>query len=215
MTNWIVASYWFFDTCGNTMVITENRPDYYTFDDYPPKVMSMDYYREHAKTNRSFTSSARFYPTSESRCARCLEGWKVETAHDYDRNYRDDPPMHKECAKLAGIDASTEWFTELLDQAIGYTKLIAIPNGYSSRFNRPWFLVHTPFGPIKIGWRKRVISIHWDKAEGLADRDGDQLFADEQVTKGRHMVHAWGREKAIEYLRKLMPHILDQLDAST
>lgn len=212
MNDWIVASYWVFDTCGNTMVITEGRPDYHTFKDYPPRVMDMAYYKANAKEDRGFTSTFGFFPRSDERCNRCLEGWDVGSAHDYERYRRDDPQMHKECAKLQAIEQETEWFTELLDQAIHYTKLSAIPNGYSSRYNRPWFLVHTPYGPIKIGWRKRVISIHWDKAEGLADKDGNKLFADEGTTKGEQMIHAWGKDKAIEYLRKLMPHALDQME---
>lgn len=212
MNHWIVASYWSFDSCGNAMVITEGRPDYHTFKAYPPRVFDMDYYRANAKEDRGFTSTFGFFPTSEEKCERCMEGWDVETAHDYDRYSREDPPYHKQCAKLQALDTSTEWFTELLDQAIHYTKLVAIPNGYSSSYNRPWFLVHTPYGPIKIGWRKRVISIHWDKAEGLADKDGNKLFVDEGTTKGEKMVHAWGKEKAIEYLKALMPHALDQLE---
>lgn len=79
-----------------------------------------------------------------------------------------------------------------------------IPNGYCPRWcckHLPWFVVTTKIGRIKIGRRKRVISIEWDKASGI---DGDVLFASENVTKGPQLVHAWGAEKAREYIAALM-----------
>jgi hypothetical protein len=79
-----------------------------------------------------------------------------------------------------------------------------LPNGYCSRGccrHRPWFLVTTPIGRIKIGWRKRVISITWDDT----DRPyADQLFPNEDVTKFNKTIHAWGLEKAKEYLKVLL-----------
>ena len=79
-----------------------------------------------------------------------------------------------------------------------------IPNGYCSRGccrHRPWFLITTPIGRIKIGWRKRVISITWDET----NRPGaEQLFPSEDVTKFDKTVHAWGVEKAKEYVGVLL-----------
>jgi hypothetical protein len=76
-----------------------------------------------------------------------------------------------------------------------------IPNGYCSQpccCNKPWFIITTPIGHIQIGWRKRVINIDWTRT--LQKKIGIDLFPKEDVTKGEHYIHAWGYEKAKEYL---------------
>lgn len=76
-----------------------------------------------------------------------------------------------------------------------------IPNGYCSRaccINYPWFVVTTKIGHVKIGWRKRVIEIDWSKT--VVKPSAEQLFPNENVTKMGHSIHAWGYEKAKEYL---------------
>jgi len=81
-----------------------------------------------------------------------------------------------------------------------------IPNGYnstSSYYSRfPWFMVTTEKGRIKIGWRKRVIEIDW--SESIIPDEAEDLFAFEDVTKGEKYIHAWGYEKAKEYIDKLL-----------
>lgn len=83
-----------------------------------------------------------------------------------------------------------------------------LPNGYCDQpccANIPWFMFHTIDGDIKIGWRKRVISIEWQK--NFKDFDFEALFGDEDVTKWQQGkvrgIHAWGSEKAYEYLSKV------------
>lgn len=76
-----------------------------------------------------------------------------------------------------------------------------IPNRYSSGYANPWYKVTTSKGVIIIGWRKRVINIDWSESE--IEHDGNILFASEDVTKDKHMIHAWGYEKAHQYLHKL------------
>lgn len=58
----------------------------------------------------------------------------------------------------------------------------------------PWWLVMTEAGPIVIGWRKRVISIHWEDTEVRA------VVTKDDVTKGQTMVHAWSYANAVKYL---------------
>jgi hypothetical protein len=67
--------------------------------------------------------------------------------------------------------------------------------------HRPWFLFHTPLGGIKIGWRKRVISVEFQ--DNFRKFRLQKLFADEDVTKGDNHIHAWGYEKLYEYLKKV------------
>lgn len=80
-----------------------------------------------------------------------------------------------------------------------------IPNGYSSGYynaNRPWLKVATYKGTIIIGWRRRVISIDWSNSN--IKEAANDLFPAEDVTKDNRLIHAWGYDKAKEYLAKLM-----------
>jgi hypothetical protein len=82
---------------------------------------------------------------------------------------------------------------------------IEIPNGYCNQpccINKPWLKVATARGYIIIGWRKRVIEISWD--ESFIKETASDLFPDEDVTKSGKLIHAWGYEKAKEYLAKLL-----------
>lgn len=80
-----------------------------------------------------------------------------------------------------------------------------IPNEYCNRYcckHLPWFIVTTTRGPITIGWRKRVLQIDW--CESDIDSAAEKLFPDEDVTKGIHYIHAWGLEKAAEYIQTIL-----------
>ena len=77
-------------------------------------------------------------------------------------------------------------------------------NQYSSHpvyYTSPWLEVITSKGPITIGWRKRVISIDWSKSD--IKKTAEEMFPDETSTKYDNLIHAWGYDKAIEYLTKL------------
>jgi hypothetical protein len=80
-----------------------------------------------------------------------------------------------------------------------------IANGYCSRWcclQKPWFVVTTSRGRIKIGWRKRVLQIEWDGS--TIKETADDLFPDEDVTKEGRLIHAWGYEKARKYIGVLL-----------
>lgn len=80
----------------------------------------------------------------------------------------------------------------------------AIPNGYcgpSCFPDRPWFIVTTRAGRIKIGWRKRVIAIDW--SDSTITATAEELFPCENVTKDGRLIHAWGYDKAREYVASL------------
>lgn len=62
--------------------------------------------------------------------------------------------------------------------------------------------VTTPKGIIVVGWRKSVIEIDWTKSDIY--QDADELFPQEDVTKDTRMIHAWGYEKATEYIGVLL-----------
>ena len=80
-----------------------------------------------------------------------------------------------------------------------------IPNGYCDCYlckYMPWFKITTDKGRIKIGWRKRVINIDWSESNIM--ETAEELFSDEETTKYDKHIHAWGYEKAGEYINKLL-----------
>lgn len=78
--------------------------------------------------------------------------------------------------------------------------IVEIANCYGGGFSDPWVLLKTEFGVIRMGWRKRVIAIHWELCEPLVS--GEQVTEDD-VTKGSGNIHAWSYMKAAEYLASL------------
>lgn len=80
-----------------------------------------------------------------------------------------------------------------------------IPNGYCGDAcceHEPWFEVTTTVGVIRIGWRKRVLNIDWSQSDVTVM--ADVLFPSEDVTKFDRTIHAWGYEKATEYIATIL-----------
>jgi hypothetical protein len=87
-----------------------------------------------------------------------------------------------------------------------------LPNGYCGDLccpQRPWMLAETKYGLIKIGWRKRVISIEWPKELNI--HGNDTLPKDEQksdtscgTTSWENGVHAWGWGNAVNQMTNLV-----------
>lgn len=79
------------------------------------------------------------------------------------------------------------------------------PEAYTElRRENPWWLIKTKHGLIKIGWRKRVISIDWSDTHYRAELTGEGVWPDtitsDEVTRSETIVHAWSYYKALEYL---------------
>lgn len=80
-----------------------------------------------------------------------------------------------------------------------------LPNGYWPRTleyrvmreSSPWWLVETPHGIIKIGYRKRVMHIEWPRTKARI------VVTTDDVTKDQTCVHAYTKQKAVEYLTTL------------
>jgi hypothetical protein len=66
--------------------------------------------------------------------------------------------------------------------------------------NNPWWIITTCHGKIKIGWRKRVISIDWSDCKKKVDH---KLITVDEVTCYDGLIHAWSYGKAVEYLNQL------------
>lgn len=72
-----------------------------------------------------------------------------------------------------------------------------VPNEYGSRSYRgKWYKVTTDMGILRIGWRKRVIEVVFPDWVQVGT-----LFAKEDTTKDKSLIHAWGYDKLVEYLK--------------
>jgi hypothetical protein len=112
------------------------------------------------------------------------------------------------------------------DAGLGPIFMEPIQNGYHRAgdphaLGNPWYSVATAIGYIQIGWRKRVINIDWARTtlksliedkyhEGPRLPGGEELFPAEHKsgcpTTGDTFIHAYGYEKATEYLKVMLEH---------
>ena len=150
-------------------------------------------------------------PKSNSICPCCGKQLTIYDVKDSYCVYEDGKYYHESCyQELQRCDEILEIIKNIVgcayeDDEYQYELL---PNGYCSGLccaHIPWFLVHTKYGDIIIGKRKRVISIEWQ--ENFKPFDMNELFASEDVTKwtenGKRGIHAWSKNKATVYLLKV------------
>lgn len=71
-------------------------------------------------------------------------------------------------------------------------------HGWSREIWYPWYLFETDVGLIKIGWRKRVISVDWESTGIKWTRP-----IDPDVTAGETFFHAYSYDKLYEYMKLL------------
>jgi len=116
---------------------------------------------------------------------------------------------HRSCDALRRAVRAEAAFREMFTRAgFAFVVLHHLPNGYCPcNLCAPWFKVETEVGTITIGWRKRVINVDWSETPHKG-KDLMSLFASEEVTKGGGFIHAWGIDKAVEYLAKMREALL-------
>lgn len=103
------------------------------------------------------------------------------------------------------IENTEKATAKLLECFPQYVSCEIIPNEYCGKaccIDRPWLMVTTKKGKVKIGWRKRVINI--DFTDSMILGTAQEIFPNEDVTKHKQIIHAWGYDKAKEYLEKLL-----------
>jgi len=109
---------------------------------------------------------------------------------------------HTQCWEISKCLKNREQFQRIFQEA-GFRSVYLrdIPNGYEGDniYTSPWFIAKTQLGDIQIGWRRHVINIDWSTTK----RDLSHLFEEAKVTKGPMMIHAWGEEMAINFLRRI------------
>ena len=159
------------------------------------------------------------YPNPEADWQKNIlkneKGWKGKR-EDVTFDYRVQPGdegffnrwsfFHHTCNRRYLDRQEEKSFRDVLTRA-GYdgVEMVPIPNGYCPCDKcAAWFLVATPQGLLQIGWRKRVINIDWS-GTGKALPN---LFKGEDVTNSDFYVHAWGFDKAVEYLGRLRQALL-------
>lgn len=114
-----------------------------------------------------------------------------------------DKLMSKDLKLLKMFEDEIEELKNLFGSEAIYTK--QIENKYSDLGSfkfRKWLEVTTRKGVIVIGWRKRVVNIDWSRSD--IKNTAHDLFPDEDVTKGDYYIHAWGINKAKEYIDVLL-----------
>ena len=211
MSEWVLIGLYYLDTCGNFSLMIEGSPRSMRRQFDIKDVMTTDELRATGCGRWSSTPGGGIPPINQN-CDRCGDGWNMRTIEDFHYRHREGSPYrHESCHKLAAIEGEQEFFKKVLERSeMPYTSMRAIPNNYSDDYPNPWFIVETKWGPLKIGWRRSVISIEWHGSQ--INHDGGVTFDDEEVTTGKTMVHAWGEDKAVEYLRILSKGNLDPAD---
>jgi hypothetical protein len=99
--------------------------------------------------------------------------------------------------------ADVEYYRALLLLAgIEYTSEHKLENGYTPGRGgvQPWLLAMTAWGPLTIGWRKRVIDIDWQTSKYPAILIEPP---EEYITHAPGFIHCYGYEQAIRALKAL------------
>lgn len=195
-----------------TTIDISNFPNVCTLDDF------------NALVSEYSASYSTYIPKEGTSCPCCGKKFTIDDLRNTVFNLTNGKISHDSCSKNYYHNKEIDKMsTNLIDLVYDENpKFDLLPNGYCSREcckHIPWFLFHTSDGDIKIGWRKRVISIEWQENFKPFDM---AIFNDEEVTKwcnnsyiykaveagtnptnGIRGIHAWGREKAYEYLEKV------------
>lgn len=157
----------------------------------------------------------------EKTCAICTYGWAPTglAMEDQHRWGLIDDFVHRSClVRHMGFVERAEISDAIYAARIRHHGLRVRENGYScDEWARPWYYAELIDFPVRldIGWRKRVISIEL-RPQGGTELEwwsaAQDVFADESSTKdfGADLVllHAWGYEKAKDYLKRLAAFVV-------
>lgn len=169
-----------------------------------PAMLMGDYVRRIGSDSHfSYSVGGRFLPDPEARCPVCTRGWSIENW--WDATFVEAQAFHKACRTYVREATNQEYFENAFTAA-GYNtrphNFHRIPNEYwtvTPEYGESWLRVEVPFGFIKVGWRKRVIELTW----GQATLETQPDFSKEETTQESRMIHAWGFNKLIEYLKAI------------
>lgn len=179
---------------------------------------------EPCETRQKHANEWKLLASIESGGLRDFFGVKILVKLNRDLNDQDSRVGYRAlrtieeglCMETARLDPKTEEFRikekaeiEKVFADAGFLAIYMepIPNEYFGdkdpwSLRSPWYTVTTTLGHFKVGWRKRVFVLNWERTTLKDKIDGNTFFSDD-VTKDKHMIHCWGYEKAVAYLTKM------------
>lgn len=201
-----------FDQFGQTMFLSEQEfsediPQY-----IKTKTIDMETFNLYCKR---WSGTFKHIPNEDDICLYCGKKWSINDITDFvtiEGKEHNLIGYHKDCLREHNNELQLIEFQDVFSKvyALHNLKFTSIQNEYCSCERcSSWFIVSTPHGDIKIGWRKRVINIEWlDNYNTFAEN-----FESEDVTKGGNLeglryIHAWSIDKAIEYLSRAKDSII-------
>lgn len=213
---YIIQGKWVMDSCGNFGVLVNKHNLKLS------PIVDMDELSKVLDHTFSWRLDVDL-PSEDFVCRLCNRKWTVDNADDFlitvqkvEEGKFTEVHAHKKCAILMRSCAELSMFRNTFSLAgFEFAFFKPIKNGYlinedgESLSATPWYTVGTLIGDITIGWRKRVIHIDWPELidESASNETtvnfAEEVFKDEDVTKGINMIHAWSYDKAAEYLRKV------------
>lgn len=131
---------------------------------------------------------------------------KILNAMRMDENTTSEKGKQEKTENLASLMALFEGFAHVIGS------FQEIPNGYSRPddawyVNRPWYKVHTLYGTLIVGWRKRVINLDWSGM--LTVPSGKKLFPEEkETTVGKDYIHIWTKEQGQKFVAKILEYAM-------
>jgi hypothetical protein len=155
-------------------------------------------YGKHPEGVRIMVALSREFTTEDQvNAMRCIHTLNKQLRRE---TVRLDPQTEKDVAFQRG-----KFEAAFMEAGFSVVYMEPAPNEYfgddAEALSSPWYVVTTPRGHIKVGWRKRVIVLDWERSEIQAS--AHQLFPQEDVTKGDRMIHCWTYEKLAQYLTAL------------
>lgn len=75
-------------------------------------------------------------------------------------------------------------------------------------YDKPWFIVTSYIGPIKVGDANGILVIDWSDSD--VKGRGKEIFPGEDVTVEDYYIHAWNSEQAISFLMKLRDRFYEE-----
>lgn len=207
LNNFMIFGRFFLGNFGQILSVARDEKLLYSYG-------IVENYKDFCENNDRFTLTTGGYaiPKADSVCPCCGRPFTIDGIKRYEPCvYVEGKYYHYHChrkyRRLLEVDELTRQLMDIVYKKTDYSfKLLR--NGYCHNeccSHIPWILFHTPDGDIIVGWRKRVISIEWQ--ENYKPFDMNELFSAENVTKweegGKRGIHAWGNNKAFEYLEKV------------
>lgn len=212
LQEWVAYGRFILDTYGQCMTIIKGAPEDnpICFEDGVVKrigaLVSLD---EAKRFLGHWTSTFVTIPRPHDQCPHCLRGWEIRDLHDVASHLDEGVPVHRTCSVLKHYQSGFEQLQRIAHAVWPDAKLSMIPNEYDGRmcteydFRPPWALIHSQHGPIRIGWRRRVIDVSWSDAPKLKRVNGSEIVASVEITHGPTRVHCYSEASAIDALRLL------------